>query len=177
MSSDLNPQAVSTLLDEARWIFEEEQSEGARLETRLAVLTGFAGLIMSLVAPTFGNPLNGVSGVFFDVFYVGSLALLALAALLPVSVLFSPGATWLSGGRAMRSGRADDELLDELGRGLGAESSMQIERRITATLVKGIGEQRIRNDLRGSRFRLAALALGAALLLIAVEAILVLFSF
>jgi len=175
-SGDANPETVRALLDETRWMLEEERAEGARLDTRLAVLTGFAGLTLALIAPTFGNPLPGVSGIFFDVFYTGALLLLALAALLSASVLFKVKIIWLdlAPGNPSRTG-AGEELLDELGR-LSDEPTMQVERRITATLAERIEEQRAGNDLRWTRFRLAVLALVSALLLVAAVAILVLFA-
>jgi hypothetical protein len=177
-SGDLEPETVSALLDEARWRFEEERAEGARLDTRLAVLTGFAGLILALVAPTFGSPFSGGSGVFFDIFYVASLLFLALAALLPISVLFGMRIFWLDGERVASPGRAGAgaELLEGLSGRWGAEPATQVERRITAGLVAGIEEQQARNDLRWTRFRFAALALAMALLLIVSEAVLMFFA-
>ena len=177
-SGDLDPESVSALLDEARWRFEEERAEGARLDTRLAVLTGFAGLILALVAPTFGSPFSGASGILFDVLYVASLLLLALAAWLPVSVLFGVRIAWLDGERVASPGRADagEELLEGLGGRWGAEPATQVERRITAGLVGGIEEQQARNDLRWTRFRFAALALAVALLLVVAEAVWMLFA-
>jgi len=177
VSGEANPETVRALLDETRWMLEEERADGARLDTRLAVLTGFAGLTLALTAPTFGNPLPGVSGIFFDVFYTGAVLLLALTALLSVSVLFKVKVIWLDGGEVANPRRTSgDDLLGELGGQLNAEPTMQVERRITATLVERIDEQRAWNDLRWTRFRLAALTLVAALLLVVAEALLVLFA-
>jgi hypothetical protein len=65
-----------------------------------------------------------------------------------------------------RSG-VNDEVLDKFSGEFTAEPTVEIERRMIATLVEGIKDQRELNSKRWKVFRLAALGLVAALLAIA----------
>jgi hypothetical protein len=172
--------AVSVLLEEARWAFDDERQRGERLETGLALLTGFASLIVVLVGPVGLNPLDGVTGIFVNVFYGGALLLLALTALFAVSLLFKMKIVWLDSERDARPrGRmgVDDEVLERFSGELSGEPAIEVERTMIATLRESIKDQRDLNRVRWTRFRLGALTFVAALLLIVAEWILLLFAF
>jgi hypothetical protein len=49
---------VSALLDEARWLLDEERVQGERLDTKLFQLAGVAGVILAIVAPMGANGLG-----------------------------------------------------------------------------------------------------------------------
>jgi len=172
-----NPETVGALLDEARWILDEERAHGERLDSRLAVLTGFAGLILVLVSPGGLFPVTDVGTVLLEVSYVASLLLLVLVTLLAVSVLFRARIVWLGGGEGPAPSRVGvgDDVLDRFNGELSVEPTIQIELRMIATLVESVKTQRDLNHLRWKRFRQAAITLVGALLLVAVQGILVLF--
>ena len=158
---------VTALLDEARWMHDEERLHGERLDTRLGLLAGFAGLILAIVAPMGANIFQGSINVFFEVFYLATVVLLLSSAVLAISVLVRTRTIRLGGEEVSAPWRrigVNDEVLDKFSGEFTVEPTVEIERRMIATLVEGTKDQRELNGKRWNVLRLAACGLALALL-------------
>jgi hypothetical protein len=170
---------VTALLHEVRRMLEEERQHGESLDTRLGQLTAFAGVILVLVAPLSGSVFDSAYGTLFDVFHLGSVLLLAGSALLAVTVWIRTRTVRLGGQERSVPWRrigVEDEVLDKFSGEFTAEPTVQIERRMIATAVEGIKDQRDLNGKRWSVLRLVGLALASALVGVAVQAFILAFA-
>jgi hypothetical protein len=171
---------VSMLLDEARWMHDEERLQGERLDNRLGLLAGFAALILALVVPGGGWALAfGAADLFLKVFYLGSIVLLASSALLAISILFRTRLYGLGGADGPVPWRrigVDDDVLDEFAGELAAQPTAAVERRMTAALVEDVKDRRDLNWRRWSVLRIAALGVGAALVLLVAQGVVAVFA-
>lgn len=180
-SADGGPLAasVSALLEEARWLLDDEQLRGARLDTKLVLLAGLAGLMLAIVAPMGASGFQGTPGTLFDLLYAATVLLLAGSALLALSIA--------AGTRVVRSGGevgtppwrqtgAGNEVLDKLAGEFTAEPPVRVEQRMIATVVEGIKDQRVLNGRRWGVLKLAAFSLVAALLALMGQGITLLFA-
>jgi len=162
---------VAALLDEARWMHDEERLHGERLETRLGLLAGFAGLILAVVAPMGPNAFEDeTTQLFYRVSYMAALLLLAGSAGLAISALVRARIVRLGGVEMSAPWRrigVNDEVLDKFSGEFTAEPTVEVERMMIATLVEGVKDQRELNGKRWNVFRLAAFGLVAALLAVA----------
>jgi hypothetical protein len=170
---------VTALLQEARRMLEEERQHGESLDTRLGQLTAFAGVILVLVAPSSGSVFDSAYGTLFDVFHLGSVLLLAGSALLAVTVWIRTRIVRLGGEERSVPWRrigVEDEVLDKFSGEFTAEPTVQIERRMIATTVEGIKDQRDLNGKRWNVLRLVGFALASALVAVAVQAFILVFA-
>ena len=160
---------------------EEERRYGQALDTKLTVSAGFAGLILALVGTRNigGNLVQGSVSVFIDVLYVSYVALFVVSILIAVSPWAISVIARLRGEEDavpwQRIG-IDDDVLDGFSGALAAEATVQVERRMIATFVEAIKAQRDANGMRWKALRLAVLGLAAALVVLALQGIILLFA-
>jgi hypothetical protein len=170
---------VTALLQEARRMLEEERQHGESLDTRLGQLTAFAGVILVLVVPLSGSVFDSAYGTLLDVFHLGSVLLLTGSALLAVTVWIRTRIVRLGGEERSVPWRrigVEDEVLDKFSGEFTAEPTVQIERRMIATTVEGIKDQRDLNGKRWNVLRLVGFALASALVAVAAQAFILVFA-
>lgn len=171
---------VSALLDEARWLLDEERVQGERLDTKLFLLAGVAGVILAIVAPMAANGFFGGPGIVYEVFYGAAVLLLAGSVLLSLSIAAETKIV-RSGGKEVASPRrralGGDDLLDKLEGEFALEAVVQVEQRMITTVVEGIRNQRHLNGSSWRVLKLAAFSFVAALLALVGQGITLLLAF
>jgi hypothetical protein len=172
---------VGALLEETRWMHDEERRYGQALDTRLTVSAGFVGLILALVVGGYfgASGVQGSVAIFVDILYVVYVVLLTTSILIAVSPWARSMIAKLRGEEDAapwcRVG-IDDEALDGFSGALAAEPAVQVEQRMIATLVEAIKDERSLNGARWKALRLGVLGLAAALAALATQGIVLLFA-
>lgn len=155
-------------------MLEEERSHGEALDSRLGQLTGFAGIILTLTAPLGAEHLRDDNGALFDLFYIGSVTVLAASALLAVTVglrtrIVNVGDDEVKVPWRRRIG-IEPEVLDQFGGALTGEATAAVEKKMIETTVAGIKDQRELNGLKGEVLRFVSFGVAVALLAVAGQA-------
>jgi hypothetical protein len=82
------PQTVEALLHYVEALYEDQHKRGEALDARLATLTAFAGLLLTLIAPLGASHLGRGHGLAFQLGYIASVLIFGITALLAVSSTF-----------------------------------------------------------------------------------------
>ncbi|MGC1853469.1 MAG: hypothetical protein WA687_13645 [Solirubrobacterales bacterium] len=155
-------------------MLEEERGHGEALDSRLGQLTGFAGIILTLIAPLGAEHLKDGNGALFDLFYISSVSLLAGSALLAVTVglrtrIVKIGNEEIRVPWRRRFG-VEAEFLDQFGGALTGEPTVAVEKKMVETTVESIKDQRELNGLKGEVLRFVSFGVAVALLAVGAQA-------
>lgn len=169
-----NPTTVTVLLEEVRRTLDDERTHGEGLDGRLGQLTGFAGVILTLIAPLGAAHLDDGNGALFGIFYVASVLLLAGAALMAVTSGVRRR-TVLIGNKPVqlpwhRIG-VEAKVLEEFSGPYTAEDTVSTEQTLIASAVKAIQDQRELNSLKNDLTRWVTFGLVGGLLAVAAQAL------
>jgi hypothetical protein len=166
---------VTAVLREVQRLLDEEHRHGEAIDARLGQLTGFAGLILTLITPLGAEHLKDGNGPLFDLFYIGSVVVLALSALFAVTV-------WLRARTVKVDGEAirvpwrqriglEGEGLDQLAGPLTGEPTVEFEKRLITTTVRTIKDQQILNGGKAEVLRGVSFGIAVALVAVAAQAL------
>ena len=169
------PTTVTAILQEVQRLLDEERRHGEGIDARLGQLTGFAGLILTLIAPLGAEHLKDGNGASFDLFYIGSVAVLAVSALLAITV-------WLRARTVKVDGEAiqvpwrrrigmESEALDQLAGPLTGESTVELEKRLITTTIRTIKDQQDLNGRKAEVLRGVSFGIAVALVAVAAQAL------
>ena len=169
-----NPTTVTAVLQEVHRLLDEERSHGEAIDSRLGQLTGFAGLILTLIAPLGAEHLKDGNGASFDFFYISSVVVLAVSALLAVTVWLRARSVWVDGEEIEVPWRKriglEGDALDQLAGPLTGESTIELEKRLITTAVRTIQDQQDLNGRKAEVLRLVSFGIAVALVAVAAQA-------
>ncbi len=169
-----NPRTVTALLEEVRRTLDDERAHGEGLDTRLGQLTGFSGVILTLIAPLGAAHLGDGNGTPFEIFYAASVLLLAGAALMAVTSGVRRRVV-LIGNRAVRVPweriGVGVKVLDDFSGPYTVRETVSIEQKMIASTVKAIKDQRELNSLKNDLMRWVTFGLVGGLLAVAAQAL------
>jgi hypothetical protein len=169
------PTTVTAVLREVQRLLDEERRHGEAIDSRLGQLTGFAGLILTLIAPLGAEHLNEGNGPSFDVFYILSIAVLAVSALLAIMVWLRKRSVKVDGEELQVPWRKrigmEGEALDQLAGPLTGEPTIELEKRLITTTVKTIKDQQDLNGRKAEVLRQVSFGIAVALVAVAAQAL------
>ncbi len=169
-----NPATVTTLLEEARRTLDDERAHGEGFDARLGQLTGFAGVILTLIAPLGAAHLDDGNGASFEVFYIASVLLLAGTALIAVTAGIRKRTVQTPKGPIdvpwVRIG-VEASVLRQFSGPYTIEDPVAIEQTMIASTVAAIEDQRVLNGLKRDLVRWVTFGLAGALLAVAAQAL------
>jgi hypothetical protein len=169
------PTTVAAVLQEVQRLLDEERRHGEAIDARLGQLTGFAGLILTLIAPLGAEHLKDGNGPWFELSYIGSVVVLAAAALFAITV-------WLRARTVRVDGKAiqvpwrrrigmESEALDQLAGPLTGEPTMELEKRLITTAIRTIKDQQDLNGRKAEVLRGVSFGIAVALVTVAAQAL------
>jgi len=169
------PATVTAVLQEVQRLLDEERRHGEAIDARLGQLTGFAGLILTLITPLGAEHLNEGNGSAFDLFYILSVAVLAISALLAVMVWLRARTVKVDGEEIRVPWRQrigmESEALDQLAGPLTGEATVELEKRLITTVVRTIKDQQELNGDKAEVLRRVSFGIAVALVAVAAQAL------
>lgn len=173
-SASPNPTTVTALLGEVRRTLDDERTHGEGLDARLGQLTGFSGVILTLIAPLGAAHLDDGNGTPFEIFYIASVLLLAGAALMAVTSGIRKRTVMIGTEPAQvpwhRIG-VEAKVLEKFSGPYTILDAVSTEQTMIASTVKAINDQRELNSLKNDLTRWVTFGLVGGLLAVAAQAL------
>lgn len=169
------PTTVTAVLHEVQRLLDEERRHGEAIDSRLGQLTGFAGLILTLIAPLGAEHLNEGNGASFDLFYILSIVVLAISALLAIMVWLRKRPVTVDGEEIQVPWRQrigmESEALDQLAGPLTGEPAVELEKKLITTVIRTIKDQQDLNGRKANVLRHVSFGIAVALVAVAAQAL------
>jgi hypothetical protein len=174
-SDESIPSTVKVVLQEVQRLLDEERRPGEAIDSRLGQLTGFAGLILTLITPLGAEHLREGNGTPFDLFYIGSVAVLAASALFAITVWLRARTVKVDGEEIQVPWRKrigmEDDALDQLAGPLTGEPTVELEKKLITTTIRTIKDQQDLNGRKAEVMRGVSFGIAVALVAVAAQAL------
>jgi hypothetical protein len=169
------PTTVKVVLLEVQRLLDEERRHGEAIDSRLGQLTGFAGLILTLITPLGAEHLKEGNGTSFDLFYIGSVAVLAASALFAITVWLRARMVKVDGEEIQVPWRKrigmEGDALDQLAGPLTGEPTVELEKKLITTTIRTIKDQQDLNGRKAEVMRGVSFGIAVALIAVAAQAL------